>query len=104
MPSTGPVGHLDSIFNIDPEADATQDLCLNEEQMSADDSIKEFINTNPFPKDSTRKINKKNMKKKCSLTDTPVKELITADIKAVSAKKALVLQEKLTKKQKACFS
>jgi hypothetical protein len=55
----------------------------------------------PFQKTQHEKsTGKKNMKKSEGLTDTPVKERITAGIKSVSAKKALVLERKKVREVK----
>jgi len=96
-----PVRYLDSFFNIDPETGGAKALSLNEKQKSAEDSLKEIIHANPFLKGSPRKIKRKrNMEKSEVLSDTPVKERITAGIKSVSAKKALVLERKKVREVK----
>ena len=82
MLSASPVQHLDS-FNINPETEAAQVLSLNEKQRSTDDSLKRSSMQTPFQKAQQEK----NMKKSEVLTDTPMKQCITARIKAVSAKK-----------------
>jgi len=63
--------------------------------------FKEIIDVNLFQKVSQRK---KNIKKSEALIDSALNELITPEIVAISAKKAVVLKKKKVRKAKRLTS